>query len=71
MSDRVEIKGGAGDFEAAVIAVVLDRIAREESAALQRRGERKRGLSAWVRAIQPGEPQTPGEVVHPDRGHRG
>jgi hypothetical protein len=70
MTDRIEIKGGAGDFEAAVVAVVLDRIAREEAAAVQRRGERRTGLPAWVRAIQPGDPQTPEEIVVPDRGHR-
>ena len=60
------IKGGAGEFEAAVIAVVLDQIAREEAVASQRRGKPKTGLPAWVRAIQPGEPQTPRQIVRPD-----
>ena len=31
MIEGLEIKGGAGPFEAAVIAVVLDRIAQEEN----------------------------------------
>lgn len=52
MSRRVEIRGGAGEFEAAVIAVVLDRIVQEESAARQRRGNRQPGLSPWVRAVR-------------------
>ena len=29
----IEIRGGAGEFEAALIAVVLDRITEEETAA--------------------------------------
>lgn len=61
-----EIKGGATEFEAAVIAVVLDRIAREETAALQGRGGRKPGLPAWVRAIMPDEARLPWETVNPD-----
>jgi hypothetical protein len=62
----VEIKGGAGEFEAAVIAVVIDRIAREESAARQRRGDRGPGLPAWVRAIGPEDPLLPRDQVWPD-----
>lgn len=61
----IEIKGGAGQFEAAVIAVVLDRIAGEESAARQRQGVRKPGLPAWVRAVQPVDPRLPGEQIWP------
>lgn len=67
MSDRaIEIKGGAGEFEAAVIAVVLDQIAREEHAI--RQGKRKRGneLPAWVRAVQPERPLPPRDLVRPD-----
>ena len=33
MTERIEIQGGAGEFEAAVIGVVLDRIAEEEAKA--------------------------------------
>lgn len=65
MSDLIEIKGGAGEFEAAVIAVVLDRIARDEAAARQGQGGRKPGLSAWVRALSPEEPNMPREQVFP------
>lgn len=66
MTDRIEIKGGAGEFEAAVIAVVLDQIALEEAAARQRRGGRKPGLPAWVRAVQHDDPRAPREKVWPD-----
>ena len=61
-----EIKGGAGEFEAAVIAVVLDRIAREEEAARRGVGSRQPRLSAWVRALAPEDPQRPREQVWPD-----
>lgn len=67
MSADLKIKGGAGEFEAAVVAVVLDRIAREEAAARQSRGKPKTGLPAWVRVIQRGEPRTPRDVIRPDR----
>ena len=60
MMAEVEIKGGAGEFEAAVIGIVLDHIAREESAARARARATHAELSAWVRAT----PQvTPDRVV--------
>jgi len=61
-----EIKGGAGEFEAAVIAVVLDRIAREEEAARRGVGGRQPGLSAWVRALTHEDPLRPREQVWPE-----
>lgn len=66
MNRDIEIKGGAGEFEAAVIAVVLDRIAREEAAARQGKGTRKPGLSAWVRALSQDQPGKPREQAWPD-----
>jgi hypothetical protein len=51
MSDGVEIKGGAGIFEAAVIAVVLDHIDAEEKAKQMSRGPSGNRLSSWVRAL--------------------
>jgi hypothetical protein len=66
MTDRIDIKGGATEFDAAVIAVVVDRIAREDAAARQGRRGRKSELSAWVRAVQPEDPRHPGERVWPD-----
>lgn len=61
-----EIKGGATEVEAAVIAVVLDRIARDEAVARQGLGRRKPGLSAWVRAVMPVDSRFPWETVTPD-----
>lgn len=66
MTDQIEIKGGAGEFEAAVIAVVIDRIASEDAAARQRRGSRQPGLPAWVRVVQPEDPMATREKVWPD-----
>lgn len=66
MAEGIEIKGGAGEFEAAIIAVVVDRLARQEARA--RRGPRSRraGLSAWVRAAQSDPPRVPRETLRPD-----
>jgi hypothetical protein len=58
MYEVAEIKGGADQFEAAVIAIVLDHLAREENAARQRRTSTGPGLPAWVRAVPP---RLPGE----------
>ena len=62
MGDRFEISGGAGEFEAAVVAVVLDRIAQEEQAAIQ--GAPRRSLSAWIRALDLEESDSPFEAVY-------
>jgi hypothetical protein len=64
--EGIEIKGGAGEFEAAVVAVVIDRITREETAARRLRGGRGPGLPAWVRAMSPEDPGSPREIVRPD-----
>lgn len=66
MTRDIEIQGGAGEFEAAVIAVVLDRIAREEEAARRGVGRPQPGLSAWVRALLPEQPDRPRETVWPE-----
>ncbi len=52
MSEEVQIKGGATEFEAAVIGVVLDRIAAEESAARQGKKGRDNLLPPWVTAAR-------------------
>lgn len=62
MLDGVEIKGGAGEFEAAVIAIVLDNLAHEDAAVRQSAPTTSNELPAWVRAgsqLQPTLP-TPG-----------
>lgn len=66
MAEGFEIKGGADEFEAAVIAVVLDQIAVEEKVVRQGRPDRLPGLPAWVRVLSPEEPNLPREVVTPD-----
>jgi hypothetical protein len=54
MTDQTfAIKGGADQFEVAVIAVVLDHIEAEERAAVRRIAEKSGRLPAWVRAVDP------------------
>ncbi len=65
MTEGVVIRGGAGEFEAAVIAVVLDRIAEEERVAREGPARATTGLSAWVRAGAPEEPNLPLAIVRP------
>ncbi len=59
MTGPIQIKGGAGEFEAAVIAVVLDRIDADERAARLGKSGVDNRLPAWVRALDP-EP-----LIHP------
>ena len=66
MVEGVQIKGGASEFEAAVVAVVLDQIARDEKSASEGRTKADSGLSAWVRAMYPEEPDQPRDLVFPD-----
>lgn len=68
MIEGVEIKGGASEFEAAVIAVVLDKIAQDEKRVSQSRQSVPGGrfLPAWVRAIHDHGPGLPRETVIPD-----
>jgi hypothetical protein len=51
VSDQIEIRGGAGEFEAAVIAVVLDHIAFEEKARKSGQDSDSNRLSPWVQAL--------------------
>jgi hypothetical protein len=66
MVEGLEIKGGSDEFEAAVIAVVLDQIARDEKGVREGRPDRSPGLPAWVRALSPEEPNMPRELVTPE-----
>jgi hypothetical protein len=61
----VQIRGGASEFEAALIAVVLDRIAEEERVARQAPRDGSRPLPAWMMAGRPEEPNMPREIVRP------
>lgn len=49
MHEIIEIKGGAGTFEAAVVAVLLDHLVSEERAALT--VQSGPSLPGWVRAL--------------------
>ena len=51
-----EIRGRPTEFEAAVIAVVLDRIAQEEQEAADRQARTSPVLPAWVRATRGAQP---------------
>lgn len=66
MLEGVEIRGGAGEFEAAVIAIVLDRIASEEAAVRSRLNPRGAEVPAWVRAMPQQTPLQSRRVVTPD-----
>lgn len=67
MVEGIRIKGGAGAFEAALIAMVLDHITREEDALRRMPPGGARGMPAWMRADLPEEPDTPLVLVEPDR----
>ena len=51
-----EIRGRPSEFEAAVIAVVLDRIAQEEQEAADRQALTSPVLPPWVRATRGAQP---------------
>lgn len=57
MIEAIEIKGGAGEMEAAVIAVVIDRITQEEKSAREGRLKSESVLPAWIRALHPTTPK--------------
>ncbi len=69
MSGPIEIKGGAGDFEAAVVAVVLEHLEKERIEAAKRRPTATTRPPAWLRAGHPSEPRPfigpdPGDIDH-------
>ena len=67
MVDRIDIKGGADEFEAAVIMAVIEEISRERRVATEGRQSLPdlRFMSSWVRAISGHEPTQPREIVRP------
>ena len=65
MVEGLTIRGGAGPFEAAVIAVVLDRIVEEERGVGQASSRSGRGLSPWMRAVLEEEPDWPTALNDP------
>ena len=52
MNERFEIRGGAGEYEAAVLSAVMEQMRRRRRAARARRPHVNRQLSAWVRSSQ-------------------
>lgn len=66
MIERVEIRGGAGEFEAAVIAIILDRMASEASAARSGAAPGGSGLPAWVKALPQETPLRPTPTITSD-----
>jgi hypothetical protein len=65
MIEGVEIRGRPGEFEAAVIAVVLDRIAEEERIARKGPPPNSRLLPPWMLAGRPEEPNMPRDLLRP------
>lgn len=61
MLDVIEIKGGATEFEAAVIAVVLDQVVNDRAIKPVRDNE----ITPWARALDPLGPGLPIEVIRP------
>ncbi len=51
----VEIRGRPTEAEAAVIAVVLDRIAQEEQEAAESRARTSLALPPWMRIVRNGQ----------------
>ncbi len=50
MIERFDIRGGAGEYEAAVLSAVMEQMRRRRRAAKARRPHASRQLSAWMRA---------------------
>lgn len=48
-----EIRGGATEFEAAVVAALLDHMAQTEKTASKARSTPDTSLPAWVHALHP------------------
>lgn len=65
MSDQIDIVGGAGPFEAAAVVAVVRHVLAEEEAARRRRPATNLP-PAWVRAMQPHDPDDPLSVIRPD-----
>lgn len=65
MTEGIEIKGGAGIFEAAVIAVVVDHINSEKRNAGRRNDVTDNRLPAWIRALDRSGGYSPPPATHP------
>ena len=68
MVELIEIKGDVGDYEAAVLAAVLDQIRRRRQQLKARRPHISKPLSAWMRA---GSLTAADPMPRPDPGSNG
>ncbi|MGH8957294.1 MAG: hypothetical protein ACRDVK_01335 [Acidimicrobiia bacterium] len=62
----IEIRGGADEYEAAVIAAIFRRLLDERAAARATLPARRRP-SAWVTAYQDPHPDDPYDAIRPER----
>ncbi len=68
MIERFEIKGGAGEYEAAALSAVIEQMRRRRRAAQARRPRISNQLSAWMRA---GRLTAVDQLPRPDPGLNG
>lgn len=68
MNEPIEIRGGAGPFEAAAVVAVVNHVLESEKAARSRRPP-SHLPPAWMRAVRPISPDDPLAIIRPD--HRG
>lgn len=68
MIERIEIRGGTGEYEAAVLAAVLDQVRRRRQQTRARRPRIAKPLSAWMRA---GTLTAADPMPRPDPGSNG
>lgn len=68
MNESIEIRGGAGPFEAAAVVAVVNNVLETERAVRSRRPS-SHLPPAWMRAVRPPSPDDPLAVIRPD--HRG
>ena len=61
MNDVIQIKGGAGEFEAAVIAVVLDQLESDKQKPIRASND----LPPWVLAVGNQARPAPLRIVKP------
>ncbi len=63
MIESIQIRGGATEFEAAVIAVVVDQLENKTTESPVRNPS---SLSPWVMAADPRRPETPLGTIRPE-----
>lgn len=69
MADGIQIKGGAGDAEAAAVVAIVQHVLDVERIARSRRPQSSNLPPAWVRAGRARHPDDTLDLIAPD--HRG